>query len=59
MVETLEDSELGLEACAREAGLVAFEEVVDLHVVCEVVEHIEVPAVLSKPLSGEMEDVTA
>lgn len=58
-VETLEDDELGLKACAREVRLDAYKEVVDLHVDCELVEHVDLPAVLGELLSGEMEEVTA
>lgn len=58
VVETLEDDELGLEACAREVGL-AYKEMVDLHVACEMVEQVEVLPVLGEPLSGELEEVTS
>lgn len=47
---------MGLKACARE---VCYKEVVDLHVDCELVEHVDLPAVLGVLLSREMEEVTA
>lgn len=59
VVKTLEDDELGLEACAREVGLATYKEMVDLHVACEMVEQVEVLPVLGEPLSGELEEVTS
>lgn len=50
---------MGLKAYAREVCLDVYKEVVDLHVDCELVEHVDLSAVLGELLSREMEEVTA